>query len=120
MITKRFLFALAAATVLIPATALGNGFKLTSVPAAMPKVEGMTTPSELSPELVEIAAAQGSMPIENPTSLITHYGFGGDGPMVPAANSAQGKDNHVEATKTEPDRPHAGVRLRHPFPVPGP
>lgn len=104
MITKRFLFALAAATVLIPATALSNGFKLTSVPSAMPKVEGMAIPSELSPELVEIAAAQGSMPIENPTSLITHYGFGGDGPMVPAANSAQGKDNHVEATKTELDK----------------
>src|SRR5262249_23430350 len=97
-------FTLAAATALIPATALGSGFKLTNLPSATSKIEGMAAPSELSPELTQMVAAQGSMPIENATSLLTHYGFGGDGPMVPAADSVQGKDNQVEATKTEPDK----------------
>ena len=70
----------------------------------MPKAEGMAVPSALSPELIQIPAAQGAIPLENPTALLSHYGFAADGPMVPAANAVQGKDNKVEATKTEPDK----------------
>ena len=101
---KAFLFALGAASALIPAAALAGGVKLTPVKAAMPKADGIAVPSALSPELIQIPAAQGSTPLENPTALLTHYGFAGDGPMVPAANAVQGKDNKVEATKTEPDK----------------
>src|SRR5436189_1558253 len=101
---KAFLLALTAASALVPAQVLASGLKLTAVPAAMPKAEGMTVPSALSPELIQIPAAQGAIPLENPTKLLTHYGFAGDGPMVPAANATQGKDNKVEATKTEPDK----------------
>jgi hypothetical protein len=104
MTHKSLIFALAAATALVPASAMAGGFKLTTVPSAMPRTEGMAVPSALSPELMQIQAAQGSTPLENPTPLLTHYGFAGDGPLVPGANSVQGKDNIVEATKTEPDK----------------
>src|SRR5689334_16733297 len=95
---------LAAATAMTPAIAAAEGFKLSPVPYAMPKAEGMVTPSELSPELIQVPVAQGFIAVENPTKLVTHFGFAGDGPMVPAANSTQGKDNVVEATKSEPDK----------------
>ena len=101
---KALLLALGAASALVPAQALAGGVKLTPVPAAMPKAEGMAVPSALSPELIQIPAAQGAIPLENPTALLSHYGFAADGPMVPAANAVQGKDNKVEATKTEPDK----------------
>ena len=101
---KALLLALGAASALVPAQALAGGVKLTPLPAAMPKAEGMAVPSALSPELIQIPAAQGAIPLENPTALLSHYGFAADGPMVPAANAVQGKDNNVEATKTEPDK----------------
>jgi Bacterial protein of unknown function (DUF839) len=101
---NRIAFMLAAATAMTPAIAAAEGFKLSPVPYAMPKAEGMVTPSELSPELIQVPVAQGFMAVENPTKLVTHFGFAGDGPMVPPANSTQGKDNIVEATKSEPDK----------------
>ncbi|MFL5259260.1 MAG: alkaline phosphatase PhoX [Hyphomicrobiales bacterium] len=94
----------AAGTAMFPAIAVAEGLKLSPVPHAMPKAEGVIMPSQLSPELIQIPVAQGFMAIENPAKLITHFGFAGDGPMLPAANSAQDKDNLVEATKTEPDK----------------
>jgi Alkaline phosphatase PhoX len=77
---------------------------LTPVPSAIPKVEGMSAPSVLSPELHQIIVGQGSMPLENPTQLLSYYGYANDGPMLPPANSVQGQDNKVEASKTEPDK----------------
>src|SRR5438874_11613322 len=104
MTHKSLILAFAAATALIPASAIAGGFKLTPVPSAMPKAEGVVEPTALSPELMQVPAAQGFMLLEKPTSLLKYYGFGADGPMLPAANSTQGKDNKVEATKTEPDQ----------------
>ncbi len=101
---RSFLLVLGAATALIPSSVLADSVKLTTVPAGMPRVEGMAMPSALSPELIQIIAAQGAMPLENPTAILTHYGYASDGPMLPAANSIQAKDNKVEATKTEPDK----------------
>jgi len=34
----------------------------------------------LSPELVEVVAAQGSQPLENPSGLFGYYGYNADGP----------------------------------------
>src|SRR5262245_59254953 len=76
---KAFLLVLGTASALVPASALAGGVKLTPVPAAMPKVDGMAVPSALSPELIQIPAAQGAMPLENPTKLLSHYGFAADG-----------------------------------------
>jgi hypothetical protein len=101
---RRILLALAASWALIPVTAVADGFKVTPVPSAMRKAEGMSMPSALSPELVEVVAAAGAMPLQNATPLISHFGYAADGPMFPRANSVQGKDNKVEASKTEPDK----------------
>lgn len=104
MISRPCTLALITATALVPTIVLAGSVKLTPLPSAMPKAEGVVVPSALSPELMQVPAAQGFMPLENPTALLKYYGFGSDGPIVPAANSVQGKDNTVEATKTEPDK----------------
>jgi hypothetical protein len=72
---------------------------LTHVPDANPKLPGVTSPTVLSPELAQIVRAQGSMPVENPTGLVTYYGYLNNQPnLVPALGS------NIEATKTEPDK----------------
>src|SRR5262245_53679887 len=81
--------------------ALGAGAahaQLTPVANANPKMVGFNAPNVLSPELVELIAAQGSTPLENGTALIPFYGYDGNGPHVPPLGS------NVEATKTEPDK----------------
>jgi hypothetical protein len=79
-------------------TGVALGQNLTSVPAN-PKNPGVTVPTVLSPGLAQIVRAQGSMPVENPSSAIKLYGYVNDKPnLVPALGS------NVEATKTEPDK----------------
>jgi hypothetical protein len=70
---------------------------LTNVPANT-KAPGITSPNVLSPELAEIAVAQGSNKLENGTAAVPYYGYDGNGPLVPVAPSL------TEATKTEPDK----------------
>jgi hypothetical protein len=102
--TKRSLLpTLCLVAALIPASAVAGGFSLTPVPNAAPTIPGMAMPNTLSPELFQIIVAQGSMPLENPTSLLTTYGYAADGPMVPPANAIPGLDSR-EASKTEPDK----------------
>jgi len=73
--------------------------QLTHVPAANPKIGGVTLPTILSPQLAQIARAQGSMRVENPMGLFGFYGYLTDqSSMLPALGS------NVEATKTEPDQ----------------
>jgi len=57
--------------------------------------------------------AQGSTPLENPARVtladgttvdLTHYGYNGNGPMLPAPGDVQSATHNVEATKTEPDK----------------
>ena len=88
---------------LIPASAVAEGLRLTHVPNAAPSIPGMAMPNSLSPELFQIVVAQGFTPLENPTALLTTYGYAADGPMVPPANAIPGLDNG-EASKTEPDK----------------
>jgi hypothetical protein len=71
----------------------------THVPSANPRVTGVASPNILSPELIETIAAQGSSALENPSALVTFYGYDNNGPMVPIAAASK-----TEATKTEPDK----------------
>ena len=70
-----------------------------NVPSANHKVAGMAAPNVLSPQLIETVVAQGSTPLENPTSLVAYYGYDNNGTMVPTTAGSR-----VEATKTEPDK----------------
>lgn len=84
--------------------AAGSILDLTGVPSANTKAPGVTSPNILSPELAEIEAARGSLKLENGTALISHYGYNGDGPMLPAPGDVQAAGHNVEASKTEPDK----------------
>src|SRR5689334_393891 len=71
----------------------------TNVSSANPKTPGMAAPNILSVELIETPVAQGSNALENPSALVTFYGYDDNGTMVPTAAGSR-----VEATKTEPDK----------------
>jgi hypothetical protein len=91
------------ATLLAAPLALGGATAqaqhLTHVPSAQPKITGVTSPTVLSPELAQVVAAQGSMPVENPTGPVKYYGYLDNQPnLLPALGS------NVEASKTEPDK----------------
>src|SRR5262245_32163903 len=73
-------------------------------PNPVPKVTGQAAPNSLLSGLIEASVAQGSTPLENPTSVIPFYGYNGNGPMVPAPGDTQTTIHNVEANKTEPDK----------------
>jgi hypothetical protein len=79
---------------------------ITPVPAANPKAPGLSSPNVLSPEFQEVTVAQGSTPLENPsTTTSRYYGYSIDGPMLPTpAGDLPSLAHKVEATKTEPDK----------------
>jgi hypothetical protein len=58
----------------------------------------------LSPELTQKPVASGAMELENPTAILSHYGYADDGPLAPQQGDVQSKEHNVEATKTEPDK----------------
>ena len=79
---------------------------VTGVPSANTRSAGYAPASILSPELSQIAVAQGSTKVENPAPEIAYYGYDNDllGPggqplMVPTAAVPAN-----EAHKTEPDK----------------
>ena len=51
---------------------------LTGVPAANTKSAGYAPASMLSAELAQIAVAQGSTKLENPSTAIAYYGYDND------------------------------------------
>src|SRR5215472_17147096 len=55
-----------------------NDGKLTPVPAANPKIPGVTSPTILSPELQQVVVAQGSTKLENSSTLTSFYGYDND------------------------------------------
>jgi hypothetical protein len=79
---------------------------LTGVPSANTRSPGYSPASKLSPELYQVAVAQGATRLENPATLTSYYGYdndvlniAGQPQMVPIpANPA------TEAHKTEPDK----------------
>ncbi|MCW2620954.1 MAG: phosphatase-like protein, partial [Frankiales bacterium] len=76
---------------------------VTNVPTAQPKAPGLTSPNALSPELAEIAVAQGSTTVENPTAAIGYYGYdsvNNTPPLLPSLVAG----SYEEAHKTEPDK----------------
>jgi hypothetical protein len=82
-----------------------SSLNLTNVPAANTKSDGFAPVNQLSPELKEIAVAQGATKVENPSALASYYGYdndslnsAGEPVMVPTAT------NPTEAHKTEPDK----------------
>ncbi|HJV59746.1 MAG TPA: alkaline phosphatase PhoX [Albitalea sp.] len=96
----RFLIAALAAAPLLAAGAAAAQ-QLSTVASANPKLAGVSLPTLLSPELVGVVRAQGSMRVENPTASVSFYGYLNDQPnMVPVP----GTTSNVEAGKTEPDK----------------
>ena len=77
---------------------------LQSVTQTNPRVPGQAQPNTWSLSLAEIVVARGAIPLENPTTAISHYGYLNNGTMLPAPGSVQSPGNHVEASKTEPDK----------------
>ena len=79
---------------------------LSGVASANTKAAGYAPSSKLSVELANEVVAQGSTLVENPTSLISTYGYENDvvsagDPTKPQMVPTQGVNN--EAQKTEPD-----------------
>jgi hypothetical protein len=90
----------AAAIAAPPSTNLAN------VPSANTRSQGYAPASVLSAGLAEIAVAQGSTKLENPSATVSYYGYdndtvNADGQPVMVASAATG---NTEAHKTEPDK----------------
>ena len=98
---------LAVATAMIAsagATTSGS-LSLTSVPTANTRSAGYAPASKLSPQLRQLAVAQGSTALENPSALTSYYGYDND--VLNAAGQPQmvpTPANPKEAKKTEPDK----------------
>ena len=102
------------ATMALAAPLVGHGsLGIHPVAAANPRLVGISSPNVLPPELIETPVAQGSIPLENPTTVTlsdgttitaAYYGYDGNGPLLPAAGDLPSATHTVEATKTEPDK----------------
>jgi hypothetical protein len=84
-----------------------TGTDLTGVPNADHRAAGFAPASVLAAQLAQIAVAQGSTKLENPSGIVGFYGYENDVPaaddptlpqMLPTPASA------TEAIKTEPDK----------------
>jgi hypothetical protein len=88
--------------------ASGLGFTdFTNVPSANLKAGGYAPASVLSRELRESIVAEGSVRLENPQGIVTHYGYENDVPSADDASVPQmvpGGGSTTEAKKTEPDK----------------
>jgi len=76
------------------------------VPSANTKSQGFAPASKLSAGLAQIAVAQGSTKVENPSAAVSYYGYDNDtlnaaGEPIMVASTATG---NTEAHKTEPDK----------------
>jgi hypothetical protein len=90
----------ATGVLLTQTSAYSDRVEFTAVPSANPKATGVVVPDQLSPELREVAVAQGANRLENGTAAVPYYGYDGDNPnLVPLPT-----DPTHEAHKTEPDK----------------
>jgi hypothetical protein len=95
---KSVLLATTAVVALAASSAIG-------APLVIPPVALMPSDDALSPALIEKPVAEGRFRLENPSKYIGYYGYGNDGPLVPAKGAAPKKGGKfIEATKTEPDK----------------
>jgi hypothetical protein len=104
MSRTRILILSGAAICALSVSAKAESYKLTPLAAPAAKADSMAAASALSPELSQSAVAAGAFKLENPTAVLSNYGYAADGPMLPAAGDKQGKEHQVEASKTEPDK----------------
>ncbi len=98
--------AVALAAVAVAVAIASPATDLTGVPSANTKSLGYAPASVLSPELAQIAVAQGSTKVENPSAAVSYYGYDNDllnsaGQPEMVASPATGNQ---EAKKTEPDK----------------
>jgi hypothetical protein len=99
------LLAVAAVLVVTAGATPPNGPALTGVPTANTRSAGYAPADVLSPELRQIAVAQGSTKLENPSALTSYYGYNND--VLNSAGEPQmlpTPSNPTEAHKTEPDK----------------
>ncbi len=82
-----------------------NGPQLSNIPANT-KATGYAPASRLSAGLWQTVVAQGSMKLENPSGIITNYGYENDSPSPTDATVPLmvGLGTGPEAQKTEPDK----------------
>jgi hypothetical protein len=80
--------------------------QLTNVPTANTKAAGYAPASRLSAELSQIAVATGAIKLENPSGIVTNYGYENDTPSPTDATVPLmvGTGAGPEAQKTEPDK----------------
>ena len=100
------LMAIAAVLVVTAGATPPGGPALTGVPTANTKSPGYAPATVLSPELQQIAVAQGSTRLENPLAEVTSY-YGYDNDVLNGAGEPQmlpTPGNPTEAHKTEPDK----------------
>ncbi len=96
---------LACVTITAGMAMAGDDLQLSDVPSASQKAAGLTTPNRLSPEIMDVARAQGSTPVENPRDGVGYYGYDSvdnDPTLMPT--TAAGATTPTEAHKTEPDK----------------
>jgi hypothetical protein len=91
----------------------GRSGSLTGVPANA-KAVGFAPASRLSPELRQVALAQGSTALENPEGIIGWYGYGNDTPSPDNAAVPQAVPTFAAANPTEAQTrsPRVGERRR--------
>jgi hypothetical protein len=104
MMPSRIYFLSAMALTALSVTVLAQSYKLSPVSNPVEKVEKQASDTIMSAEFAQAPVATGAMKLENPTAMLSHYGYATDGPMVPATGDKQSKDHNVEASKTEPDK----------------
>jgi Bacterial protein of unknown function (DUF839) len=104
MTSSRTYFLSAVTLTALSVTVVAQSYKLSLVGNPVEKVESQAADTVMSAEFTQEPVARGSMKLENPTAILTHYGYAADGPMVPATGDKQSKDHNVEASKTEPDK----------------
>ena len=89
----------------VGAASQSDGPALSNVPTANTKSDGYAPASKLSPELTQVAVAQGATRLENPSALTSYYGYDND--VLNAAGQPQmvpTPTTQTEAHKTEPDK----------------
>ena len=89
-----------AGMLLAQSAAYSDRVAFTPVPSANTKAPGVVSPDQLSPELRQVAVAQGANRLENGSATIPYYGYDGDNPnLVPLPSNP----SH-EAHRAEPDK----------------
>ena len=114
------------------ATPFGGGLGLTDVPTANTRSAGFAPASKLSPELAQVAVAQGSTKVENPTRRCRTTATTTTSSTRRASRrwcrrrlcrrgpQDRAGQEHLPRLQERPLRRRPELRLRHALPLPGP